>query len=71
MSYLDHPEEELSEAVSKVMSSLKPEYALIMKMRFMEDMSIEKIAENLHCSKQKIYQIISKACCDGKKCMNK
>jgi RNA polymerase sigma factor (sigma-70 family) len=71
MSYLDHPEEELSEAVSKVMSSLKPEYALIMKMRFMEDMSIEKIAESLRCSKQKIYQIISKACCDGKKCMNK
>ena len=71
MSYLDHPEGELSEVVSKVMTSLKPEYAMIMKMRFMEDMSIEKIAESLHCSKQKIYQIISKACNDGKKCMSK
>jgi predicted DNA-binding protein YlxM (UPF0122 family) len=37
----------------------------------MEDMSIEKIADDLRCSKQKVYQIISKACFDGKKCMDK
>jgi len=70
-SYTDKSDEENSELFSKIMASLRPEYAKIMKMRFMEDMSIDSIAEKLHCSKQKIYQIISKACCEGKKCMNK
>lgn len=71
MSYLDKPKSEFKELVSKIMTSLKPEYAMIMRMRFMEDMSIEKIADDLRCSKQKVYQIISKACFDGKKCMDK
>jgi len=58
------------EQIEKILCKIKPEHAQIMKMRFVDDMTIDAIAKKINCSKQKVYQVISRACEDGKRCIN-
>jgi RNA polymerase sigma factor (sigma-70 family) len=68
--YLEKSINESVEQVEKILCKIKPEHAQIMKMRFVDDMTIDAIAKKINCSKQKVYQVISRACEDGKRCIN-
>lgn len=68
--YTENSVDESVEQVQKILSKIKPEHAEIMKMRFVEDMTIDAIAKTINCSKQKVYQVISRACEEGKRCIN-
>lgn len=69
--YHDENAEEIIELIDSVLNKIKPEHANILRMRFIEEMSIEQIAGCIGCSKQKIYQIISKACSECKRCITR
>jgi RNA polymerase sigma factor (sigma-70 family) len=68
--YVEDHLNEVVEQAEKILSKIRPEYAQIMKMRFIEDMTIDAIAKRINCSKQKVYQVISRACEESKRCIN-